>query len=822
MLWSSRQVLRHKYCAPLLHPTTCFATFTCLSTFIHPRFTHSSPPTAAAFAVKPCNYRQHPDTTISILPRDTLPETRQKQLTRTPHTDYVHLESLPRRFLKNIDALFTLWESGVLKVWKLSTTKRYSPLYDLLKDPVQARALAERMVTTSVPHRAYRVLCLSHSFGAALKVNAYESVAHHLAKCREWAVIPLVVALAKCHSGKTTIRLLNWQARALMEMEEYDSIGQILNDFRQEKLRPNRRTFHLVISGHIRNRNLPKARETLTRMTKCGFPVDSSTHALIISAYRSLGPDKTIQDQALASLQDTSIHVGTAVLNSLIQLALDSRDMDGALQYLALFGHPAEEIAVHEEYGEDSIPVDGESNFNEQGAASSSLTRVSSPSLTPDITTFTIILNYLVREREIPQGFSLVDRVRQSGIPPDDGFIAALIHLHSVSGDVSAAISIAAGLCLKFPETHSLFPLFGVDISTPIYSDLISEDISPTHPILHALLRGVQTTHGLDGVVIVCKLMHACRIKPNGTTVQIVLSFLAQLNTPPRYMVRFLKSLWNDVRPTLQHLNMIASAVIRREARKSRPRGWYKLSRRRTIAPQFHPIAVDTKSFGFDPLAGIRLPHRLSLLPIIRFLSGHRVRSDRAMLTLRLLHDAIVKGDMKLAEDTVEVMHNRGMHMNQYHYAVLLEGFSRVGNMRAAEHTLSSARDAGVKPNVVMFTILIAGYARKFQPARSLSTFHRMLSLGITPDVPCIDAVVGGFIATGSYGMARRLLLSLWTHVAPLPDQFQHASLQQLTRTFRALHCDPTLTSSQNRRQVLFQTRTILEELKTMTLEQDK
>ena len=211
-------------------------------------------------------------------------------------------------------------------------------LSQLLQNRDEARKLAEAIAQTRYPRQARGVLQMACKLGTPLKQNAYECLVHQLAlKGGHWHLIPSVVSLGLSHTGRTTVRLLNWQTHAYLKMRDYKRLEGVLDEFERHGLKPNRSTFHFLISGHTRNRNLWLARKCMMQMEAAGFPVDSSTHTRIVSAYRSLGPDALVQSRAFGALLVVNQPTATAILNGLLRLRLDALDYPGVIEVLSYF-----------------------------------------------------------------------------------------------------------------------------------------------------------------------------------------------------------------------------------------------------------------------------------------------------------------------------------------------------------------------------------------------------------------------------------------------------------------------------------------------------
>ncbi|PSR75919.1 hypothetical protein PHLCEN_2v8833 [Hermanssonia centrifuga] len=722
---------------------------------------------------------------------------------RKPKVKVNPLRFLPQPdppLVEMVDKLFLQRRAGESTVETLRTSVEPSLLAHL-QDSEKARALAALMVNTSVPQRAHRVLLLAHDLGCKFKQNAYEGVAYQLAQTGQWAEMPSLVALGKRQTGRTNARLLNWRARALVEISHFGLLEDVLEDFQEEHIQPNRRTFHVLVSGHIRNRNLAKAKACLEWMEQAGFPMDASTHALIVSNYRSLGADKPVQTRAFESLRELGERTATIVVNSLIQLALDTHDMEGALRYLSYF-----ESSVSSQHDVDSgdvtTPQDGESQEN----VDQSNTR---GTLVPDTATFTMLINYLAKKQDLGHALQILDRMKLLGVVPDSRVAAAVIRAHCAAGDLSTSVYIASTMCEDLPSTRPLFIWLGLEVEDKHRPDLIPATVPMTIEVINALLKGVLVRRGLNGMRVMYDLMRATGLRPNDETVSLFLSHLAVAERMrPRELIRILKRISVDVRPTLEHLHIIFRSLFRGESESVRRRGWQALrarAERKDVQISVPPEKLSTESKLYDPTAGIevsRLTYGSLIRPLVASLTARRVRVDRATMNLRIRHDSTVKRSMDLARESFQTMLDRGMHANEHHFAALMEGYTLSGDMHTAEEIFKSAMQAGMRPNVVLYTILIHGYAQQGKAGLAMRTFEQMVASGVQPDVGSVDALAGAWFAVGASGISRRVLLQLWPHIAPLPPELAESDLKTLLQTFRQLGSGPLkLRTKQTRQQ---------------------
>ncbi|KAJ3800478.1 hypothetical protein GGU11DRAFT_677214 [Lentinula aff. detonsa] len=677
-------------------------------------------------------------------------------------------------------------------------------LVEHLLDSTKARQLAEVIALTPDFHLAAKVLQLAHVLGCPLKQNAYECTAYHLATKLRWSAVLEVVSLGIRHTRSTTTRLLNWRIRASMATGQHAFLRSILEEFERFRVKPTRRTFHLLISGHIRNRDLLGARKLLRLMVQIGIPPDDSTHAIIATNYRNLGPNAQVQDQALQSLMFLEPNAAVTVLNRLIQLRLDVHDPAATLQMLSVFDPKQVASIIKIVSGVVSTPGGG----NPHAEPLEEIYREYHLSANAD--TFATFIHYMASRRDLAGALVILEGLVSANIPPTPEIFTALIHVYFSTGHSSAAFRTVLDICQRCPSEafESLLSQSLYDPNAPLA--LAPTGIVPTPRMFNALLKGSLSTHGFACVRDLFAIMQANNIRPNESTVEVLIASAGKSQIlRPRTLLRLLNI--PDLQPTLRHFHVLLSRIIRHERYLTFGAGWNataaSFSRTRQAKPRKQPKAVSIKNPTemFDPFAGIPLEaiDRRAAQPLLDRLNVRKTNVDAVLGGLRLKHEAAINMDMDAAQDVFDLLLSRGIQPNEYHFSALMEGYSRRGDLPAALDVLKAATRVGIKPNCIMYTILIIGYARQGQPNQAVTTFRRMIEADIQPDVASIDAVVGAFFAVGAYSMARRSLVTLWSYVQPFPDDLQSAPLKELATRFRLLHkngqgiADSKLTKAQ-------------------------
>lgn len=786
MLWRASQICRH---LPLANLLLSHSRDSVITIPIWQRIRCGSAAVAVqvrAVARQPSPTHQHQGQGASKLPSQTL----QRSLVATlpqPAPDLVAM----------VDTLYTRRREGDTTKEDLKKYADFPKLLDHLRNREQAVELAALMVNTSVPHRAIRVLILAHDVGSRFTQSMYERIAYQLAQTRQWSELPALVSLGQIQSGRTTVRLLNWRTRALVEISQYRLLDNVLSDFEQARIQPNRRTFNTLVSGHLRNHDLEKAQDCLEWMQNAGFPMDASTHALLTAGYRSFGPDQSVKQRALAQIPKMKAKDGSVVVNSLLQVAVDTDDRASVRQYISLFVGP---LGVAGRELDNNLALSPE-----LGAISwSSVSRRTLPHPTgihPDVITFTILVNYGAKAKKYEFAMQMIKRMKAHGIAPDSYFAASLIRLHGSTERFPTALDISATLC--HDNTTALPPLRELGWQGDLYPDLEASQVSHSHQTVNALLKASLHITGLKGFLTISQFMRALGLKHNEHTIETFIRYLTRNNRiRPRELVQILRALSKDVSPTILQLNIVFAALLRQQRAQATPSGWNNLARRvrarqdgRRNAPRATDDQRQSLSDSESPAtdkpnaagASATQLYRDLMEPIVASLTERRVLSDGDLIKNIIRYEGIVKGNVESADAQFKSMLKRGIYPTKYHYSALIEGYCRVGNMLLAKNTLASARTAGFATDPAMYTIIMDGYAMISQPTHAMRVFKQMLQYRVHPDVAAVDALARAYYVSGFRGKARWILLWYWHFFGRFPPEMHSAPLEVLAKEFRKL-----------------------------------
>ncbi|KAJ7181772.1 hypothetical protein C8R43DRAFT_280771 [Mycena crocata] len=757
---------------PLLHSLTCI------------RYTASY--SAAYLTLKTRNYHQDHRN------RFTIPSAEPQPLPNASRDPFAEPSSPPREAREALLQLFLTVQQNASVLKRI----RKSPhLLEYMLDPIQIHGLLDDLATSKIPKKALIAINTAHKLGSTMGLDVYETVVTRLSTLKEWELVLTVIRSCKHNTHQTTPALLDWRARALLETKSFTELNRIFDLYEANNLLPSRRTWHLVLSGFIRNHDLEGARECLVAMENAGFRPNHSTHALIGQLYQTIGADGQVKDRAIASLPHISVRRATHTMNSLMHLRLRIYDLDEVFYLLSAFdqskvGPLALMLAASKAQREDPD--------ENAGVDSSRLGHGSFPLVVePDAITFAMFIDHFAFLHQLPRCLTILDQMQLAGIAPTPRTVVSMIRAYFLAHQGGAAVRLVASMC--DPETTTPEMLQNLPSSVEYTPPLDTAGMGPpTRSIFNTLLREVLRTHGLTGGRAILRLMRANHVRPDSRTSEILASHAHKVEgVQPRMVMRIIRRLNPYSNFTLQQAHVVLSATLRFQKFLVDGVGWNvtaaKYSPTRTAQVKHTPAEfISGVAPNFDPLAGILLPKRArqrgTFRAIEQSLAVRGVKSDQATIALRIRQDAVVKGDMNSATDIFQTLLSRGMHPNAYHYSALMEGFAKAGDFESAVEVMRAATRASIEPSVVMFTILIVGYARRREPEMALRIFRRMVAAGIKPDVPAIDAVASAFFFVGAYGMCWRVLTSLWQHISPLPPGIDQTSLKSGVLYFRSLH----------------------------------
>lgn len=664
----------------------------------------------------------------------------------------------------------------------LSCLTSGSPTFSRVHHILQYQLLrvAQHLAGSNDPALCVRLLTLAIASGHSPKPSAYEGVCWVLSKNKRYGVLLEVYQLAKANLGKLSRRLLDWRLRATFELENFAAIEKVLQDYESTGVKPSRRTWHIILIAHLRNRNIVAARQCLASMEQAGFPPNPTTHAAIAANYHYLGIDSQVKELAVSVLGSLPPSKAVFVVNQLLDSHLRFCDESGFYQLLSLFDNDAI----------TPLQVLFESLVKPGDAVVPLTVSRSTLSLAPDAKTFLVAVRFCMGRSQFLAAEEVFPLMERRGFPLSPAILAAYLKLEFSMGRPDFAVFVASQLlmttnledlfnqlCRRKPKPHWKWP----------YK---ASRIPPHVDIFNALLKGVLCGHGWDAARIVLQLMERVKIGPNTKTLKILIVHLIRHEqATPSIVLRTLRQLSPTFRPSISHLHPIINRILHSEKRR------LYLPRRKDANKYGAGVRLGISSEGNHtsdgPTAGLQIGHFLGRPnlagSLVDSMASRGIRSDSQMLALRIRYDAVISRETATATDTYSNGLTRGITPSNHHIAALMEGFARQGETDTALKIMRSAEEGELKPNLVMYTILLHGYGRQHQPKTAVRIFQAMISSGIQPDARAICVLCNAFILARRLDLTRKLLVTLWPYIQPFPHRYAKLRLIELLKIFRNL-----------------------------------
>lgn len=657
----------------------------------------------------------------------------------------------------------------------------FSSIHKILKRRQTLRYVAHALAASDCAGSCIRLLSLSAAYGLRFNAPTYENICWTLSQHRQYPLILEVCRLAKDRLGMMTGRLLDWRLKANYELENFvaANVDAVLRDYEDAGAKPSRRTWHAVLTSHLRNRDLDGARWCMKLMEEAGFPIHHTTHAVIAVNYQRLGYDEQVRDLAIQALPSLPQKARTIVMNRLLQTQLLLNDELGFRHVLSFFeGNalgPLRNLTVAE---------------GGEGLISSSPGPDPPIVVSPDYFTFIIGVRFCLAQSKVAIAEEIFLFMAEQGFKASPTILTAFLQLQFRLGRHEFAVSLTCLLHTWGTSATHRDRIREYELKLggrwPFATSHVKRTIGP----FNVLMRCLVTDLGLGAARAVLELMKTFQVRPNSLTIKILIDHLIRSEqVTPSVGYRVLRQLSPLLRPSLYHLYSILVRLLRDEKARllQDERGRSSPSSQESIPPKISPTYLGHDHLPTDPVAGLRFgrwPGRSNLSnSLLQSLRSRGILSDGFLLGLRMRYEGVIKRDASTAVDVYNDMLARGLTPRVYHVATLMETFVFQGETNKALEIMHSAI---VKPNVVLYTILLQGYAIQGQTKAAAGLFQSMIADGIQPDVRAICTFCNAFVLSRQLGVARKLLLTLWPYVEPLPPEHAGLPLGKLLRIFRS------------------------------------
>ncbi|KAH8835173.1 hypothetical protein DL96DRAFT_1573176, partial [Flagelloscypha sp. PMI_526] len=565
----------------------------------------------------------------------------------------------------------------------------------IFENPKQVLSLLRDVSASTHPSLASEILIALSRMGRPLKQNVFENVCHYLVRAGRWKHVLLIVALGQTMTNKTTRRLLNWRILALVNTQRYGALNSVLLDFTKCNIPPDRRTFHLLIDGHLQNRDLEQARSCLAQMRALDILPDASTQAKIAQAYRYIGSDPSVDASTLAILPDLAANdppSATKALNHLLQMRLVVLDYAGVLNLLSYFHH--NQVKPYFDLVAQSMglnPAD-----------------LVVPLQDANTGTFALFLHFTARQGDEQTCLSLIEMFPSLGLELDETILIALVHALAAH-DHSQILHMVSSM-----RRNTALDDFFAECQTFL-------TVAPRLPV--------------DFLLSALRPMEQAGLEPNHTTLEIMLRQLRAINPRLKANSRELLSFYRYYNkytrnsPHLNHLHQVlAGQMLKAKRLVHGGSSWRQVFNH--LSDVEHPIArLESPVRAASPMS------KLSATLIRR-----GVRSDASVFLNRMKYEGLIKRDLAAMHRAFDEMVNSGIQPNGYHIAAMMEGHVYSKDMKGAKEAMGLASNfalrifkdmtgAGIQPDMASIDALCGAFY-----AAGAATIARRMLIAFWPE----------------------------------------------------------------------------------------
>lgn len=591
--------------------------------------------------------------------------------------------------------------------------------------------------------------------------TTYENICSSLVESRKWYALDAVLRFCARHDVAPTTKILNMRLRAYLHSENYTmlQVPLVKQMFSKKRCLFDRETYNILIEASVANRDMGSCQKIIMEMEKDGFSIDEATHRAILARMIAIGPRHALESTIFASVQGANPALDTAILNSLIRLRSIARDDATIKQYLSHIrsNHPQDATFTKDPpHPYWNVP--------------------------PDISTISVLIEHFARRKARLGAQKAFDLIAHLGLKPSTEVVAQMILMYAKCGKMQKALSLTASLSKRLPaerceRSSELLQKLGWNGSETVHD--ISEVAANTY-IFNALLKGIISQHGLNGVITILDLMDVHYVAPDDDTAALCLSFLnthkkANSDDIISILYRFAQYpvIWRQ-----RHINVILHSILREHKHLTfREGGWKGAStfsgpnRERKQSSDHSPCTYERANNVFSIVEGTKRPEEAFNRPLQNIFSAVQssgARHDHATYSIRMLYHARITQDVEAVESLYHSMLDNDLIPNAYHVAALMEVYCVTGKVERAEEILKKAVLDGVGFNRVLYTLLIRAFGNQHDPESAHRVYQDMIRKVIQPDIAALEAVVRSYFLVQDYDAARTVLFQLWGTVLPL------------------------------------------------------
>jgi pentatricopeptide repeat protein len=563
--------------------------------------------------------------------------------------------------------------------------------------------------------------------------------------------------------------------------------------FKESSTPPSRQALTILFRCHLANHDVVAADQALDCLAKTGWNSGQPFVQAMLKGYRSLGFDGKLERRVLEEIAAGKLRYATSIINSLVQLRLDSDDIQGASALMRYIQLPDQVATEHGDSSDVSI---------------------SFPKPKADVATFTILINMACRS----------DRLRLEQLEAIwRELLAACDSKDRLDGPSLRALVRGLVICGRPDE------------ATSVLADIIGGRVNRWHTgqprlsaqVFNALLRHRAVEEGLEGALDVLRMMAEAHVLPDSTTIRLlVTSFGWQAQAKPAAMAKLTGRLLKEIpslKPDGQLLDILLQQAVAEETRRTHSQVDKDNQKARSATESsasgvirdlvFPPCdqadqASDQNLPRFDPVAGIIVGADLEshYEPLFKTAVEVGAKSSAQAFVSRLALDKD-RGTKPAptAGDIYAIMLERGIKPSAAHFLQLMQGFVHGHKPEKAEDVFIMAAKVGIEPTISMWCVLIWGYGQAGDLAASFAALERMKRLGLEPNQFVYTSIGSAMLRRHEYRRADAFIRACWPRTEVVDSAFLevafHAKMRsgqyrqgvELLRAHAHIHWDRTL-----------------------------
>ncbi|GFZ45329.1 hypothetical protein JCM24511_03055 [Saitozyma sp. JCM 24511] len=507
-----------------------------------------------------------------------------------------------------------------------------------------------------------------------------DSFVRVLAESRKWRMIIALFSSPGFPFDKATSLVLENLIQAHLAIQQPETVPRLFERYAALDLPPTANAFAHLTQAYLDLGDMAAAQETVRRAKIEGSYDESAQQLALLRGYRALGHDAEVEKRVLTGLALLNVAPRAALLNALIRLRLDQNDIDGAELLLQFFD--LEPFTSHRSKREERLPPT-ESSVHFAVVVLARRT---------DLAGLRRVFAYLGRS---DPSIGLLDSTEAF----QDNILAVLVRTLSRARQINEAYETIKSAIIG---VQGLWP--------------VPPGVKPGNRSLNALLQGMITAYGLGGIEKVYPLFAKSHLKPDDTTLRIVLDFARdQRSINSIDLVKIVSRFIEEnphLRPKVSMVDQIMAHAVPASAREKNKRQLLGSSASESLGPAAGLGATEADAF------------KQHMRPILQSLRDRNARSTSRSLANRLRLDAQTLssvGPVPSARVVWSALLSRGFKPTRRHLLALLQGYVDAGEMGQAQEMISLADGVGVQVTKAMFMTLIVGWGRagEYEKARA-------------------------------------------------------------------------------------------------------